>query len=184
MNILKGDLNFEVNMAIYKKIQRANYTELFCVFGFVLIELGLPTLLAIIIDQGVLVNDFEKVKQVGLWMVAICVVGLFALILLAFCVSKITTYIARDMRNDVFLATQKFSHKEYDEFGVSSLVTRTTNDVYQIMQFFTNDVKIRDDDTPHVHIKFYYDCDYQPFIILDHSHSDSLLISRDYINWD
>ena len=118
-----------------KKYKGLIILNFFCVFGFVLIELGLPTLLAIIIDQGVLVNDFEKVKQVGLWMVAICVVGLFALILLTFCVSKITTYIARDMRNDVFLATQKFSHKEYDEFGVSSLVTRTTNDVYQIMQF-------------------------------------------------
>ena len=125
-----------------KKYKGLIILNFFCVFGFVLIELGLPTLLAIIIDQGVLVNDFEKVKEVGIWMVTICVVALIALILLAFCVSKITTYIARDIRNDVFLAIQKFSHKEYDKFGVSSLLTRTTNDVYQIMQFLQMMLKL------------------------------------------
>lgn len=118
-----------------KKYKGLVFLNFLCIFGFVLIELGLPTLLARIIDEGVLVNDFERVKEIGVWMVVICVIGLVALVLLAFCVSKITTYIARDMRNDIFLTAQKFSHKEYDEFGVSSLVTRTTNDVYQIMQF-------------------------------------------------
>lgn len=34
-----------------------------CVFGFVIIELGLPTLLAKMLDVGIVNNDFEYVKK-------------------------------------------------------------------------------------------------------------------------
>ena len=31
--------------------------------------------------------------------------------------------------------SQEFSHSEYDKFGVSSMITRTTNDAFQLLQF-------------------------------------------------
>ena len=39
------------------------------------------------------------------------------------------------MLNDIFKKAQQFSHSEYDKFGVSSMITRTTNDAFQVMQF-------------------------------------------------
>lgn len=106
-----------------------------CVFGFILIELGLPTILAQMIDKGIAQNDFEVVKRYGVLMLVICLIGLVALIFLAYCGSKITTGIVRDIRDNLFEKTQSFSHREYDQFGVSSLVTRTTNDAFQVVQF-------------------------------------------------
>ena len=116
----------------YKKLVFLNFL---CVFGFILIELGLPTLLAQLINKGLIFNDFDVVTYYGKWMLVISVIGLFGLIGLAYTVSKITTRIVRDIRNDIFEKVQSFSHKEYNEFGVSSLVTRTTNDAFQIMVF-------------------------------------------------
>ncbi|SEK70038.1 ATP-binding cassette, subfamily B, multidrug efflux pump [Carnobacterium iners] len=106
-----------------------------CVFGFVIIELGLPTLLALIIDKGIIMNDFSEVMNYGKWMVVIAVIGLISLIGLAYTGSKITTKIVRDIRNDIFLSVQSFSHSEFNQIGVSSLVTRTTNDAFQVMTF-------------------------------------------------
>ncbi|WP_034558461.1 ABC transporter ATP-binding protein, partial [Carnobacterium gallinarum] len=118
-----------------KKYKGLVFLNFLCVFGFILIELGLPTILAQMIDKGISQNDFEVVKYYGVVMLAICLIGLVALILLAYCGSKITTSIVRDIRDDLFEKTQSFSHREYDQFGVSSLVTRTTNDAFQVMQF-------------------------------------------------
>lgn len=106
-----------------------------CVFGFVLIELGLPTLLALIIDKGIVMNDFSVVTYYGIWMIVIAVIGLAGLIGLAYAGSRITTNIVRDIRNDIFMSVQAFSHSEFNQIGVSSLVTRTTNDAFQIMTF-------------------------------------------------
>ncbi len=56
-------------------------------------------------------------------------------IVLGYCSSKISTSITRDIRNDIFSKAQEFSHSEYDKFGISSMITRTTNDAFQLQQF-------------------------------------------------
>ena len=76
----------------------------------------MPTLLAKMIDNGIAVNDFGEVKYYGMIMIAICLIGLVALMFLAYCGSKITTSIVRDIRDDIFEKTQSFSHREYDQF--------------------------------------------------------------------
>lgn len=105
------------------------------VFGFALVELGIPTIMAKIIDTGILYNDISYIKRMGLVMVAISIVGVLGTILLGYCSSKISTGITRDIRNDIFKKAQEFSHTEYDKFGVSSMITRTTNDPFVILQF-------------------------------------------------
>lgn len=119
----------------YKKLL---FFDFICVFGFILIELGLPTLLAKMIDVGINNNDFDYVKKQGILMVVITVVGVIMNILLGYFGARITTNIVADIRNDLFEKIQTFSHHEYDTVGVSSLITRTTNDAYQIMLFMSN----------------------------------------------
>lgn len=108
------------------------------VFGFILIELGLPTLLARIIDNGILKNDADYVKQMGLTMLVIVLIGIIMNISLGYVTARITTNIVESIRNDLFEKIQSYSHSEYEEIGVSSLITRVTNDAYQIMLFMQN----------------------------------------------
>ena len=105
------------------------------VFGFALVELGIPTLVSNMIDEGVLRQDRNYLLQSGLTIAVISIIGVCGTILLGYCCAKISTAITRDIRNDVFAKVQTFSHAEMNQFGVSSLITRTNNDAYQIMMF-------------------------------------------------
>ncbi|WP_346889804.1 ABC transporter ATP-binding protein [Clostridium sp. UBA1056] len=117
-----------------------NYKLLFMinvisVFGFILVELGIPTIMARVIDKGIANSDINYIKTMGLIIVVISIIGVLGTILLGYCSSKISTSITRDIRNDIFKKSQEFSHSEYDRFGISSMITRTTNDAFQVMQF-------------------------------------------------
>ncbi|MBE6054118.1 MAG: ABC transporter ATP-binding protein [Clostridium sartagoforme] len=105
------------------------------VFGFALVELGIPTIMAKVIDTGIINNDVNYIKKMGLVIGFISIVGVLGTILLGYCSSRISTGITRDMRNDIFKKAQEFSHTEYDKFGVSSMITRTTNDAFVLLQF-------------------------------------------------
>ncbi len=105
------------------------------VFGFALVELGIPTIMAKVIDKGIANGDIEYIKTMGLIIVVISIIGVLGTILLGYCSSKISTNVTRDIRNDIFKKSQEFSHSEYDRFGISSMITRTTNDAFQVMQF-------------------------------------------------
>ncbi|OJG83199.1 ABC transporter ATP-binding protein/permease [Enterococcus ratti] len=123
----------------YKKYLILNFI---CVFGFILIELGLPTILAQMIDVGIRNEDANYVKQQGMLMIAITVIGIIMNILLGYFGARITTNIVADIRDDLFKKIQSYSHQEYETLGVASLITRTTNDAYQIMLFLQNILRI------------------------------------------
>ncbi|MEG2307230.1 MAG: ABC transporter ATP-binding protein [Erysipelotrichaceae bacterium] len=111
--------------------------DLISVFGFALVELGIPTIIAQMIDVGVLNQDKSYIYQMGLYIALISFIGVAGTILLGFCSAKISTSITRDIRNDIFDKAQQYSHSEFNKFGISSLITRTNNDAFQI-QLFVN----------------------------------------------
>lgn len=112
------------------------------VLGFALVELGIPTIMAKVIDNGIAHNDIPYVKKMGVIIVLISIIGVFGTILLGYCSAKISTSMTRDIRNDIFRKSQEFSHSEYDKFGVSSMITRTTNDTFQLLQFVNTLLKM------------------------------------------
>ena len=105
------------------------------VFGFALVELGIPTIMAKVIDSGIANKDIQYIKRMGGVIVLISILGVAGTILLGYCSAKISTGITRDIRNDIFKKAQEFSHSEYDKFGISSMITRTTNDAFVLLQF-------------------------------------------------
>jgi ATP-binding cassette subfamily B multidrug efflux pump len=105
------------------------------IFSFVAVQLGIPTVMAWMIDNGIGNGDIAYIKKMGGIMLIVCILGGAGTILLTFASSRISTNMIRDIRNDVFAQSQKFSHTEYNKFGVSSMITRTTNDAFQLMLF-------------------------------------------------
>lgn len=105
------------------------------VFGFALVELGIPTIVSDMIDNGVMYGDTDYLLKMGLLITIISIIGVGGTILLGYCCAKISTSVTRDIRNDVFEKVQSFSHHEMNQFGVASLITRTNNDAFQIMNF-------------------------------------------------
>ena len=105
------------------------------VFGFALVELGIPTIISDMIDQGVTRQDQAYLMQMGLRIAVISVAGVCGTILLGYCCAKISTSMTRDIRRDVFAKVQTLSHSEMNQIGVASLITRTNNDAFQILMF-------------------------------------------------
>lgn len=116
----------------YKGLTALNFLA---IFSFALVELGIPTIMAQIIDRGIAKGDTDFIKQMGVVLLVIAIIGTLGVVLLGYCGARISTGIARDIRNDLFLRMEGFSHGEYHQFGISSLINRTTNDVYQLQQF-------------------------------------------------
>jgi len=109
---------------------------------FVIVNLGLPTVLARMIDEGINPKDMERVYFWAWIMFGVIIVGIFGRIVLAYAVGKITTTMVMDMRNDLYEKLQEYSHHEYEKIGVSSLVTRMTSDAFVLMQFSDQMLKL------------------------------------------
>lgn len=118
-----------------KKYPKWIALDLLGAFLFVVVNLGLPTFLARMIDQGITKND---VSQLYFWagmMGLIILLGIVGRVTLAYAAGQLTTNIVKDIRNDLYEKIQDYSHHEYEQIGVSSLVARMTNDAFVLMQF-------------------------------------------------
>ena len=79
-----------------------NYKRLFVlnvisVFGFALVELGIPTIVAVMIDNGVVTQDRGYLFRMGGLIAIISVIGAGGTVLLGYCCAKISTSITRDI---------------------------------------------------------------------------------------
>lgn len=118
-----------------KKYKGLFLLNLISVFGFALVEIGIPTIVAQMIDVGVSTGNTAYLYQQGGVIFLISVIGVCGTLTMGFCCAKISTSITRDIRNEVFEKIQTFSRSEFNKFGVSSLITRTNNDAFQIQMF-------------------------------------------------
>ncbi len=106
------------------------------VFALVFIQsmanLYLPTLLADIVNNGIVKNDQTYILQTGGVMLLITFVGALASIGAAFLAARVAVGFGRDVRSRLFTHVSKFSLHEFDTFGTASMITRTTNDTNQV----------------------------------------------------
>ena len=119
-------------MKAYKRYLLLN---LLGVCSFALVELGIPTLIARMINNGIMTGDRGYICSMGAVLLAVAAAGALGSILLGWCGAKISTAVTRDIRNDVFRRVQSFSPSEMNQFGVSSLIVRTGNDAFQVQMF-------------------------------------------------
>lgn len=111
------------------------FFNILAILGFACAELGIPTIVSRMIDNGIILNDKVYIYRMGAMILAVAVAGGIGNVLLAYCSSQVSTRITRDIRNDIFRKAQEYSHTEYNKFGISSMITRTTNDAFILMQF-------------------------------------------------
>lgn len=119
------------NLKVYKW---AVLAVLVLVFAQSMSDLYLPTLMADIIDKGVVVGDTGYIWKIGAVMLGITALGATAAIAASYYSSKAAMGLGRDIRRKVFNHVERFSLQEFDQVGTASLITRTTNDITQVQQ--------------------------------------------------
>jgi ATP-binding cassette subfamily B protein len=118
------------------------------IFTQVLANLYLPTLMADIVDKGIVQKDtiqtisflgytgeykgIDYILRIGAIMLIISLGGAICAIISSLLSSKTAIGFARIIRSKLFSKVEGFSLHEFDKLGTATLITRTTNDVTQV----------------------------------------------------
>jgi ATP-binding cassette subfamily B multidrug efflux pump len=97
-------------------------------------NLYLPTLMADIVDKGIVNHDTGYIWGTGGWMLLVTIGGVIAAIIGSFFSSRVATGFGKIIRGELFNHVEQFSLHEFDKVSTASLITRTTNDTTQIQQ--------------------------------------------------
>lgn len=107
---------------------------LFFIFLQTMMDLFLPTLMADIVDKGIVHGDIPYIWKIGGIMLAIAGVGVISSIIASYFSAKVALGFSKNLRNYVFTHVENFSLQEFNQFGTASLITRTTNDITQLQR--------------------------------------------------
>ncbi|MGG0824936.1 ABC transporter ATP-binding protein [Paenibacillus turicensis] len=97
-----------------------------------ILELLLPTIVALIINHGIGEKDTDYVLKMGSLMLIMTVLGFGCAMICQYYAARASQGFGTSLRDTLFKHIFTFSHKEMDRFGTSSLVNRITNDVNQL----------------------------------------------------
>ena len=95
-------------------------------------ELFLPLLMAKLIDNGINKGDTAYIYKMGGLMLAMSVIGLISVFICQYSASIASQGFGTELRNALMRKINTFSHKEIDQFGTATLITRATNDINQM----------------------------------------------------
>ena len=95
-------------------------------------NLYLPTLMSDITNNGIMMFDVPYIWRTGGKMLLIAGGGVICAIFASFLGSRTAIGLGRILRNKIFRHVEGFSLHEFDQFGASTLITRTTNDIIQV----------------------------------------------------
>ncbi|KOY14526.1 ABC transporter ATP-binding protein [Paenibacillus xylanivorans] len=114
---------------------------IFFILGLVLLqslaELYLPTLMADIVNDGIVKGNVPYIWQIGGWMLVIAIAGTACSVTASYLSSRTAGGFAKKLRSRVFRHVENFSLQEFDKLGTASLITRTTNDITQVQNVLT-----------------------------------------------
>lgn len=127
MKVLKliGDLKKYIFIMIVFSI-----TQVFC-------ELYLPNIMSNIVDIGIANADKAFIIKEAIIMFITTIVCLISHILVIYSTAKFSNNYGYKIRKALYSKITSFSKKEIDEFGASTLITRSTNNVSNITSTFS-----------------------------------------------
>lgn len=110
-------------------------------FGTAAVMIGLPTLLAQMIDNAIITQNIPLLWRYTWIMMGLVVLSLVSRTITAYTVSNIVNDMVMNIRNDAYKKMQNLSHHEFQELGVASLTTRISTDAFVILQFMEMTLK-------------------------------------------
>ncbi|MBU5436881.1 ABC transporter ATP-binding protein/permease [Tissierella sp. MSJ-40] len=95
-------------------------------------ELMIPTLMALIIDNGIKLGDKSYILKIGSIMILMAIIGMGCAFTCQYYAAKASQGFGTKIRKALFQHIGTLSYSEIDTIGTSSLINRITNDVNQL----------------------------------------------------
>ena len=108
----------------------------------VLMDILLPFITAIIIDDGLETGDLSVVYRYGSVMVVIAFLGLFFAAGAGRFAASASSGLAANLRKAIYANIQTFSFSNIDKFSVPGLVTRMTTDITNVQNAFMMVIRV------------------------------------------
>jgi ATP-binding cassette subfamily B protein len=105
---------------------------LLLLFLQVMSDLYLPTLMSDIVNNGILEGNVAYIWKTGAVMLLAAAGGVVCAVAAGYLGAKVAVGMGRMLRNQLFRHVESFSLSEFERFGSSTLITRTTNDIIQV----------------------------------------------------
>lgn len=96
------------------------------------LELLIPTLMALLIDKGVNAGNSAYILKMGAVMLVIATCGVLFAYICQYSASIASQGFGTDIRNAMYKKISSFAFADLDKFGTSSLINRITGDVNQL----------------------------------------------------
>ena len=131
----KNHIN-NVSMKSLIKIFKNKIPQVIIIFLLLVVQaycdLSLPSYTANIVDIGIQNTDIDYIINVGILMLMMVSISVFATIGISYFSSRVSSGYAKDLRKIVYSKVLKFSNHELNQISRSSLITRSTNDINQL----------------------------------------------------
>lgn len=119
-----------------KEYKKDSLKTIFFAIIEVILEILIPLLMAIIIDQGIAPKDMGAVMKYGIIMLVIAGCTLSLGFLAGKFAAKASTGFAANLRDAMYTNIQSFSFSNIDKYSVAGLVTRLTTDVTNVQNAY------------------------------------------------
>jgi ATP-binding cassette subfamily B protein len=103
----------------------------------VVMDLSIPRLLQIIIDEGVIKKDVNVILETSLLMIAVSILSATFMVGNTIFAVRTSRGFEADLRESIFKKIQTFSFGNLDDFTTGQLLTRLTSDINQIQLIIT-----------------------------------------------
>ncbi len=108
----------------------------------VIMEVLLPFITALIIDNGLEQSDMPAIVKYGLLMLVMAVVSLFSGAMAGKFAASASSGFACNLRESMYIRVQDYSFSNIDKFSTAGLVTRMTTDVTNVQNAFQMIIRI------------------------------------------
>ncbi len=105
-------------------------------------DLLLPSFMSSIVNNGIAQNNIGYIFATGFIMLLITLAGCACTVGAGYLAARIAAGYSKSLRSAVFSKVENYSLTEFDTFGASSLITRTTNDTQQMQTFIVMGIRV------------------------------------------
>lgn len=113
-----------------------------CVVVEVFIEMYIPYIMGLLIDNGINKGDMDYVRKIGLFTILLTLVSLVLGASASYFSAHAAAGFTANLRQDMFYHIQDFSFENIDKFSSASLVTRLTTDANNIQQAYQMSIRM------------------------------------------
>lgn len=132
---------------LFKRLNKKEYSMIGISLIFIVLqvwlELEIPSYMSTITEKleqhGTTVN---QILQPGMMMILFSILSAIASIIVGYFAAHVAAGFTARLRKDVFNQVMDYSTQDIKKFSVSSLLTRSTNDLTQLQQFITMGLQV------------------------------------------